>query len=93
MPRQIDQPTLIEAAGNRPKIIEEYVGRVNSGHAQLSVARMISPEGWVEPGQRPEFEEISLVLGEWKGPPREKRSGAAILGRRRFVPDPGSSNH
>lgn len=62
MPRLIERPTIIQAAGNKPKRIEEYAGRVNSGHAGVSVARMVSPEGWVEPGQRPEFEEITLVL-------------------------------
>ena len=50
------------AAGNKPKRIEEYVGRVNSGHTAISVARMISPSGWLEPGQRPQFEEITVVL-------------------------------
>jgi ethanolamine utilization protein EutQ len=62
MPRLIEQPTKIIAAGNKPKLIEEFVGRVNSAHDQLSVARMKSPVGWVEPGQCPEFLEISLVL-------------------------------
>lgn len=62
MPRLIERPTVIQAAGNKPKQIEEFAGRVNSGHAGVSVARMISPEGWIEPGQRPEFEEITLVL-------------------------------
>lgn len=62
MPRIIDAPTTVEAAGNKPKQIEEFVGRVNSGHAELSVARMVSPSGWIEPGQRPEFTEITLVL-------------------------------
>ena len=62
MPRIIEAPTVIAAAGNKPKRIEEYAGRVNSGHAAVSVARMVSPEGWVEPGQRPEFEEITVVL-------------------------------
>jgi quercetin dioxygenase-like cupin family protein len=62
MPRLIEQPTVIAAAGTRPKKIEEFAGRVNSGHAGVSVARMVSPEGWTEPGQRPEFEEITLVL-------------------------------
>ncbi|MBQ90857.1 MAG: cupin [Acidimicrobiaceae bacterium] len=62
MPRLIEQPTVIEAAGNLPKRIEEYAGRVNSGHAGVSVARMVSPSGWIEPGQRPEFEEITVVL-------------------------------
>ena len=62
MPRLISAPTVIKAAGNKPKRIEEYAGRVNSGHDAVSVARMVSPEGWVEPGQRPEFEEITVVL-------------------------------
>lgn len=62
MPRLISTPTVIKAAGNKPKRIEEYAGRVNSGHAAVSVARMVSPEGWIEPGQRPEFEEITVVL-------------------------------
>ena len=62
MPRFIEAPTVIAAAGNKPKRIEEYAGRVNSGHATVSVARMVSPDGWVEPGQRPEFEEITVVL-------------------------------
>ncbi len=62
MPRLIEHPTRITAAGNKPKLIEELIGRVNSRHDQLSVARMKSPGGWVEPGQRPEFLEISVVL-------------------------------
>jgi len=62
MPTLISQPTRIQAAGNKPKSIEEFVGRVNSKHEQLSVARMRSPAGWVEPGQRPEFLELSVVL-------------------------------
>ena len=62
MPTLIAKPTIIEAAGNLPKRIEEYAGRVNSGHAGVSVARMVSPAGWQEPGQRPEFEEITVVL-------------------------------
>ena len=62
MPRLIDAPTIITAAGNKPKRIEEYAGRVNSGHTAVSVARMVSPGGWVEPGQRPDFEEITVVL-------------------------------
>lgn len=62
MPTLIEKPTVIEAAGNKPKRIEEYVGRVNSGENRASVARMRSPSGWVEPGQRPEFDEFTLVL-------------------------------
>ena len=62
MPQLIQNPSIIEAACNKPKIIEEHAGRVNSGHQNVSVARMKSPEGWVEPGQRPEFEELTIVL-------------------------------
>ncbi len=62
MPTLIEGPSIIQAAGTKPKRIEEYAGRVNSGHSRVSVARMISPEGWLEPGQQPEFEEITLVL-------------------------------
>ena len=62
MPRLIAAPTIVAAAGTKPKTIEEYAGRVNSGDASVSVARMTSPAGWEEPGQRPEFEEITVVL-------------------------------
>lgn len=62
MPTLIESPTVIAAAGNKPKRIEEYAGRVNSGHTGVSVARMVSPQGWMEPGQRPEFEEVTVVL-------------------------------
>ena len=62
MPTLIDKPALVEAAGTPPKRIEEYAGRVNSGHQHVSVARMVSPTGWKEPGQRPVFEEVTVVL-------------------------------
>jgi mannose-6-phosphate isomerase-like protein (cupin superfamily) len=62
MPRLIESPAVVTAAGNKPKRIEEFVGRVNSGHEAVSVARMVSPSGWVEPAQQPEFEEITVVL-------------------------------
>ena len=62
MPRLIERPTIVQAAGTPPKRIEEYTGRVNSGHSAVSVARMTSPPGWKEPGQRPQFEEITVVL-------------------------------
>ncbi|HTP31339.1 MAG TPA: hypothetical protein VMJ75_04145 [Candidatus Acidoferrales bacterium] len=62
MPTLIDKPTRIEAAGNKPKLIDEYIGRVNSSTAALSVAHMRSPSGWLEPGQTPEFDEFTLVL-------------------------------
>lgn len=58
----IAQPTVIEAAGNKPKLIREYVGMVNSRTAEVSVAQMSSPGGWVEPGQTPEFDEYTVVL-------------------------------
>ena len=63
MPTLIAQPTRVQAAGSKPKIIEELVGRVNSNTEALSVAHMLSPEGWVEPGQTPEFDEYTVVLG------------------------------
>jgi ethanolamine utilization protein EutQ len=62
VPTLIAQPTRIEAAGNKPKIIEEFIGRVNSKTSALSVARMQSPPGWQEPGQAPEFDEYTVVL-------------------------------
>ena len=62
MPTLIGRPTIVQAAGNKPKIIEEYIGRVNSKTDEVSVARMKSPSGWVEPGQTPEFDEYTLVL-------------------------------
>jgi mannose-6-phosphate isomerase-like protein (cupin superfamily) len=58
----IQQPTIVQAAGNKPKIIEEYIGRVNSKTEGVSIARMKSPSGWVEPGQTPEFDEYTVVL-------------------------------
>ena len=80
----IKSPSVIEAVGNKPKIIEEYVGRVNSKTASTSVARMQSPAGWTEPGQRPEFDEFTVVL---KGMLRVKtetetldiRAGQAVI--------------
>ncbi len=62
MPTVLKEPTVVQAAGNKPKKIEEFIGRINSGTAQVSVARMTSPGGWVEPGQTPEFDEYTLVL-------------------------------
>jgi mannose-6-phosphate isomerase-like protein (cupin superfamily) len=62
MPTHIKSPSIIKAAGNKPKIIEEYIGRANSKTSDLSVARMKSPNGWVEPGQTPEFDEYTVVL-------------------------------
>ena len=75
MPSLIRVPTRVSAAGNKPKIIEEFVGRVNTGEARLSIARMRSPAGWVEPGQRPDFEEITVVL---RGRLRVEHEGGAL---------------
>src|SRR5579872_4897644 len=61
-PTLISQPSIVEAAGNKPKIIREFAGRVNSATSSLSIAQMQSPGGWVEPGQTPEFDEYTLVL-------------------------------
>lgn len=58
----IEKPTVIPAAGNKPKIIEEYIGRVNTGSGNVSIAKMVSPQGWLEPGQTPEFDEYTVVL-------------------------------
>lgn len=84
MPRLIEAPAIVEAAGNKPKRIEEYVGRVNSGHDRVSVARMSSPQGWREPGQRPEFEELTVVLSgtlrvEHEGGSLEVGAGQAVI--------------
>jgi quercetin dioxygenase-like cupin family protein len=74
MTRHIERPTSIRAHGEPPKTIEEFIGRVNSGTAAVSVARMVSPAGWSEPGQTPEFDEYTVVL---KGVLRvETRDGA-----------------
>ena len=62
MPTLIGAPVVIEAAGTKPKLIEEFIGRVNSATAGVSVARMRSPAGWIEPGQTPEFDEYTVVL-------------------------------
>ena len=62
MPTLIPAPTRVEAAGNKPKLIDEYIGRVNSGTSAASVAHMRSPGGWQEPGQTPDFEEFTVVL-------------------------------
>ena len=75
MIRHIQVPTTIASAGNLPKRIEEFVGRVNTGAAHVSIARMTSPQGWVEPAQRPEFEEHTLVL---RGLLRVEHAGGTI---------------
>ena len=103
MPRLIAAPTVVPAVGTRPKRIEEYVGRVNTGHAGVSVARMQSPEGWQEPGQRPEFDEYTLVLEgalriEHEQGELDVRAGQAILVRagewvRYATPEPGGAHY
>jgi ethanolamine utilization protein EutQ len=75
VPTFLSKPTRIEAAGNKPKIIQEFVGRVNSGTDALSVAHMNSPAGWVEPGQTPQFDEYTIVL---KGMLRVTHKGGSI---------------
>ena len=84
MPTLISTPSVVQAAGSTPKHIEEFAGRVNSGHTGVSVARMRSPSGWQEPGQRPEFEEITLVLRgmlrvEHVGGVIDVRAGQAVV--------------
>ena len=75
MPKLIERPTVIDCVGTKPKQIQEFAGQVNSGHTTVSVARMISPSGWEEPGQRPEFEEITVVL---KGTLRVQHESGAL---------------
>src|SRR5690349_24947063 len=75
MPTHIAQPTIVKAAGNKPKVIEEYAGRVNSKTDAVSIARTKSPSGWVEPGQTPEFDEYTVVL---RGTLRVTTRGASI---------------
>jgi mannose-6-phosphate isomerase-like protein (cupin superfamily) len=103
MPTFISKPAVIEAAGNKPKRIEEYAGRVNSGHSEVSVARMVSPEGWEEPGQRPTFEEVTVVLKgmvrvEYEGGFLEVRAGQAVVAHpgewiRYSSPEPGGAEY
>lgn len=86
MPTLINAPTRIEAAGNKPKLIDEYVGRVNNAESRLSVAHMRSPGGWVEPGQRPEFDEYTVVLRgclrvEFEGGSLDVNAGQGVLSR------------
>ena len=84
MPTLITQPTRIQAAGNKPKLIDEYIGRVNSKTSAASVAHMRSPEGWVEPGQTPDFDEFTIVLKgmlrvEHKAGALDVRAGQAVI--------------
>lgn len=103
MPRLIEQPTVVSAAGTKPKQILEFVGRVNTGHEGVSVARMVSPEGWQEPGQRPKFEEVTLVLNgllrvEHEAGQVDVRAGQAIVTTsgewvRYSTPEPGGAEY
>jgi len=84
MPTLIEKPTEVAAVGTKPKLIEEFVGHINSGTAGVSVARMRSPAGWSEPGQTPEFDEYSIVLSgtlrvEHKAGTLEVRAGQALI--------------
>ena len=103
MPTLIERPSIIQAAGTKPKRIEEFVGRVNSRHSNVSVARMVSPEGWLEPGQQPEFEEITVVLKgtlrvESKSGTLDVRAGQAVVAHpgewvRYSSPEPGGAEY
>ena len=84
MPTRISRPSIIEAAGTKPKRIEEYIGRVNSNTSEVSIARMVSPAGWQEPGQCPTFDEYTVVLKgllrvESKEGVLEIRAGEAVI--------------
>jgi ethanolamine utilization protein EutQ (cupin superfamily) len=86
MPELIESPSRVEAAGTKPKLIDEVVGRVNTGEGRVSIAHMRSPSGWVEPGQRPEFDEWTYVLRgavhvEHEGGALEVPAGQAVLVR------------
>ena len=91
MPTLIAAPTRVSAAGNKPKLIDEYIGRVNSGHSAATVAHMRSPAGWLEPGQAPEFDEFTVVLRgmlrvEHRDGALEVRAGqAVVVGRGEWV--------
>jgi mannose-6-phosphate isomerase-like protein (cupin superfamily) len=103
MPRLIDQPAKVKAAGSPPKQITEYVGRVATKQNRVSVAHMDSPQGWREPGQRPEFEEITVVLRgmvrvEHEAGQLDVRAGQAVVTSRgewvRYsTPEPGGAEY
>ena len=87
MPTFIPAPTRVEAAGNKPKLIDEYIGRVNSKTGDASVAHMRSPGGWQEPGQTPEFDEFTVVLRgslrvEYRSGSLDVRAGQAVIAHR-----------
>ena len=103
MPILIRAATIIKAAGNKPKVIEEYIGRVNSGTDAVSIARMKSPAGWAEPGQTPKFDEYTFVLQgmvrvESKGGTIDVRAGQAVITKagewiRYSSPDPDGAEY
>ena len=103
MPEIIAGPSRVQAAGTKPKLIDEFVGRVNTGEERLSVARMQSPEGWQEPGQRPDFDEYTVVLKgalhvEHEGGAEDVRAGQAVLVRagewvRYSTPEDGGAHY
>ncbi len=103
MPDLIKAPSRVEAAGTKPKLIDEYVGRVNTGEERVSVAHMRSPDGWLEPGQRPDFDEYTVVLDgclhvEHEDGSLEVRAGQAVLVRagewvRYSTPEPGGASY
>ena len=81
------QPSIVRGAGNKPKAIEEFISRVNSGESAVSIARMKSPQGWIEPGQTPEFDEYTVVLRgtlrvTHRGGTTDVRAGEAVIARR-----------
>jgi mannose-6-phosphate isomerase-like protein (cupin superfamily) len=87
MPTLITEPVRVQSAGNKPKLIDEFVGQVRTGHDELSIARMKSPGGWAEPGQTPEFDEITLVLAglvrvESREGTLDVRGGQAVMVQR-----------
>jgi mannose-6-phosphate isomerase-like protein (cupin superfamily) len=103
MPELIHNPSRVEAAGTKTKLIDEYVGRVNTGESRVSVAHMRSPEGWLEPGQRPEFDEYTVVLDgclrvEHDDGSLDVRAGQAVLARageyvRYSTPEAGGASY
>ncbi len=103
MAKFIERPKLVQASGNKPKQIEEYIGRANSGTTTISVARMVSPEGWEEPPQQPRFTEYTLVLKgllrvETQNGTFDVRAGQAIITEpgeriRYSTPEPGGAEY
>jgi mannose-6-phosphate isomerase-like protein (cupin superfamily) len=103
VPDFIQNPSRVQAAGTKPKLIDEYVGRVNTGEERVSVAHMRSPEGWLEPGQRPRFDEYTVVLEgclrvEHEDGAFDVRSGQAVLARagewvRYSTPESGGASY